>query len=302
MTRIKPTPRRRCHREGGQALTETAIILPLFLFMLLGTLQLGLIYQARSLLKYAAYRAVRSGALQHACDAPMKDAALAVLAPIMGAGVPLDGGLRVAAGDGHARVEGVGSYALALVRAQALVGPMGAPLLQVVVCGPTGKHLDGAARNGGEIDFDDPQNLLWAKGPLGRESLRAFERTKLRIQVQYLHQLAVPFANWILFYSWAGMNLMRELRMQRHYSAAPNVPGVVRTNVLDGDQGFGHRRKAEYLAQLVAHAGQTQRYFLPLHANYAFRMQSNLFPDKDGCLFPDENLCWHYDDGEAGAI
>lgn len=286
---------------SGQALSETAILLPLFTFMLLGALQLGLVYQARYLLKYAAYRASRAGALQHACDSPMRDAALSVLAPIMGTGIsPGGGGWNPL--EGHARVDGAAAYGLALARAKVLPGPLGAPLLDVVVCGPTTRHLQGATRNGSEIDFDDPSNLTWENRSLGKETLRQFERTKLRIQLQYLHQLIVPFANWILFHSWAGMNLMRELRMQARFAGPDLVPNVVRTGTLAGDQGRGHRHKAQYLAELAAHARAARRYFLPLHANYAFRMQSNLFPDSDGCEFPEENLCWHYADGEAGAV
>lgn len=288
-------------RETGQALSESAIILPLFIFMILGILQIGLVYQARYLLKYAAYRASRTGALQNACDGPMKDAAIAVLAPFMGTGISRDGS-NWALSDGYSRVDGVKGYAQAILRARALSGPLGAPILDVIVCGPTKTHLQDVTLNDSEIDFDDPRNLVWDHRSLGKETLRQFERTKLRIQVQYLHQLIIPFANWILFYSWTGMNLIRELRMQSSYAGADNVPGVVRTGTLADDQGHGHRRKAEYLGTLVAHAQKTHRYFLPLHANYAFRMQSNLFPEKDGCVFPEENLCWHYADGEAGAI
>ena len=49
------------NKESGQAMVETAIIIPLFIFILLGILQMGLIYQAKVLLKYAAYRAARTG-------------------------------------------------------------------------------------------------------------------------------------------------------------------------------------------------------------------------------------------------
>lgn len=292
----------RPRREKGQAMSETAIILPLFIFMLLGTLQLGLIYQARYLLKYAAYRASRMGALQNACDEPMRDAALSVLAPIIGTGISLERGARWSQGEGYSQTDNIVNYEKAIARSKALAGPSGAPILDVIVCGPTTEHLKGASLNEDELDFDDPRNLLWENRALGKETLRQFERTKLRVQVQYLHQLIIPFANWIIFYSWTGMNLLRELRMQTKYTNSPNIPGVVRTGTLSDDQGNGHRNKAEHLPVLVAHAQLAQRYFLPLHANYSFRMQSNLFPQKDGCRFPEENLCWHYLDGEDGAI
>ena len=289
-------------QSSGQALAETSLVLPLFLFILLGILQMSLVYQANYLLKYAAYRAARTGALQSACNQTMHDSALAVLAPILGVGYPLNGRASSELGDGYMDVsdKNAASYAQAIARAKVLIGPLGVPLIQVVICGPTEHHLQGAAKNDNEIDFDDPRNLLWKKGSLDQNTLREFERTKLRVQVQYAHQLVVPFANWIIFNSWAGMNLIRELRMQRTYAPFPNVPGSVHSAVLIGDQGYGHRRKAEYLPALAAHAKAAKRYFLPLHANYAFRMQSNLYPDSEDCALPEDNRCWHYDDGEEG--
>ena len=290
--------------SSGQAMAETALVLPLFLFMILGILQMSLIYQATYLLKYAAYRAARTGALQSACDQTMHDSALAVLAPIIGVGYPLGSRASLWTGDGYMDVSdgSAASYAQAIARAKLVRGPLSVPLLKVVICGPTELHLQGAAKNDNEIDFDDPRNLLWKKGRLDEQTLREFERTKLRVQVQYVHQLVVPFANWIIFNSWSGMNLLRELRMQRTYAPFPDVPGSVHSAVLIGDQGHGHRRKAEYLPALAAHAKAVKRYFLPLHANYAFRMQSNLYPDSKDCALPEDNRCWHYDDGEEGSV
>src|SRR5438067_1162518 len=68
-------------REHGQAAVETAIILPLFLFLILGMLQYGLMTQARVMTKYAAFRAARAGALFNADPKKMEEAALAALIP-----------------------------------------------------------------------------------------------------------------------------------------------------------------------------------------------------------------------------
>ena len=57
--------------------------MPLFVFLLLGILQLGLITHARVLAKYAAYRAVRIGAMQHADRQAMEAAAILHLLPVM---------------------------------------------------------------------------------------------------------------------------------------------------------------------------------------------------------------------------
>ncbi len=37
-------------------MVETAIVMPLFVFIMLGTLQLGLMHQAHAMTKYAAYK------------------------------------------------------------------------------------------------------------------------------------------------------------------------------------------------------------------------------------------------------
>ena len=50
-------------RDSGQALVESALTLPLLVFMVLGTLQLFMMLHARIMTQYAAYKAVRAGSL-----------------------------------------------------------------------------------------------------------------------------------------------------------------------------------------------------------------------------------------------
>ncbi len=68
-------------RESGQAVIESALTLPLTLFLLLGTLQLFLLLQARVLTEYALFRAVRVGSTNSARCRPMMDAAVLALLP-----------------------------------------------------------------------------------------------------------------------------------------------------------------------------------------------------------------------------
>ena len=53
-------------RQSGQALVETAIIMPIVIFLVLGALQLVLIQHARIMTEYAAYNAARAGVV---CEA-----------------------------------------------------------------------------------------------------------------------------------------------------------------------------------------------------------------------------------------
>lgn len=69
------------HREQGQAVVETALSLPLVVFLVLGTLQLFLLMQARLIAQYAAGRAVHAGATSFGNCARMTDAAILTLMP-----------------------------------------------------------------------------------------------------------------------------------------------------------------------------------------------------------------------------
>lgn len=69
------------HPESGQAAVETALTMPLVLFMVLGTLQLFMLLQGRLFAEHAARAAVRTGVVKHGECRPMTHAAIAALLP-----------------------------------------------------------------------------------------------------------------------------------------------------------------------------------------------------------------------------
>jgi hypothetical protein len=73
----------RAGRDSGQALVESALVLPMVLFCVLGSLQLFMLLQARILAEYAVFRAVRAGSLNHGDCEVMTDAALVSLLPAL---------------------------------------------------------------------------------------------------------------------------------------------------------------------------------------------------------------------------
>ena len=60
--------------QSGQAAVETAIVVPLMTFFILGILQLTLMHQASLMLEYAAFNAARSGAVWNMDKGRMKQA------------------------------------------------------------------------------------------------------------------------------------------------------------------------------------------------------------------------------------
>ncbi len=73
------TPRR--PRARGQAAVEAAVVMPLTVFLVLGTLQLFLMLQARLMAQYAAYWAAREGSVTQGSCGAMGDVALKALLP-----------------------------------------------------------------------------------------------------------------------------------------------------------------------------------------------------------------------------
>ncbi|NVJ18387.1 TadE/TadG family type IV pilus assembly protein [Myxococcus sp. AM010] len=247
-----------CERnQSGQAAVEAAIVLPLFVFLILGILQLGLMHQARLLTKYAAYKAVRAGALNSAKVDVMEKAALAVLLPL----------LSVPSGvQNRAHIPPVGSAAEFQQKWQDLQGNQipGTSLkhAEVTICGPTRGDVGGA---GPELDFDDPRNTA----PSGwKES----HRTKLRVQVTFNYRMIIPFADWVIYQSTRGRKMTSVLRMQG-----------------ETPEGDGSPERTDSLLEAAA----AQRIFIsPIRATYTMRMQSNFFlnraalPGSNECVFP----------------
>jgi len=244
-------------REEGQALAEAAIVLPAMVFLLLVAVQLTQLQQARILAESAAFAAARAGIVFNGDPGKMADAAsFAVL---------LDFG----------RTDSLAAIARTRLRFEAeraVLERFGLAPLRVLVHDPVaagfrayGEHLDGQ-----EIDFDDVRP-------------GATEATLLSVQIRYLYELRVPFANkliqtiWMaakagLLRAWQGWDLAspRLGRQAGPDAVAAARVAAVRTTVPDGTPE-GIRLAA------LSTAGRAGRYYLPVQAFYTMRMQSNPF-------------------------
>lgn len=270
--------------ERGQAAVETALVMPLMVFLVLGILQLGLITQARVMAKYAAYRAARVGAMNHANVDAMRNAALLHLLPVL---VSSDEVIMPTGSPGE-----VISKMAVMSLQNATTAVPGARQVDVVICGPIRTELEGGgthpigradqqqmhsygSRN--EVDFDDPA-LMINNGDSHRRAMgiRKFNRTRLRIQVQLLYRMPIPFANWVMTHLYLGTQLPRELML-----------GKDRNNFASGNRGAGSSQ-----VNKVRAAAFMGVYTLPINVTYAMRMQSNFFLQR--YRLPQRNECVHY--------
>jgi hypothetical protein len=248
--------------EEGQAIVEAAFVLPAMVFLLLLTIQLTQLQQARIMCEYAAFAAARTGIVQNGnngasngFDGPMHDAAVLAVLPTFGRADSWTELLKT-------QVK---------FRAQdAILRRLGLSQVRVFVWNPIrsdfgrlGQHLGGQ-----EIDFDDVRPA-------------AADATLLSLQVRYLFEMRVPFANWLIqtiwmasrsgvLSQWRGWDLTSpRFGTQKGPSAVmisrARAAGVV---VRDGTP------EGIRLASLVA-AGAAGKYYLPVEAWYTMRMQSN---------------------------
>ncbi len=244
-------------RESGQAAVETAIVMPLFVFIILGILQLSLVHQARIMTKYAAYKAVRAGALRGADQKVMENAATAVLLPILtngqdnGGQQPIYKVYNVSTAD---------KYRQAFSDATASAPPWG-KLLDVAICSPTGSKATG--------DFDKPDT-----NPDGWET---WDHTKLAIQVTTYMPLYIPYANAFVWWAARGEDAQVAQTMNALRMSSGQANDFVRNR-----KSTNNYNKVKHITDFESNA-QSGTYILPVRASYAMRMQSQF---ADGVNIP----------------
>ncbi|MCP3102127.1 pilus assembly protein [Myxococcus sp. K15C18031901] len=248
-------------RQAGQAAVETAIIVPMMVFIILGIIQLGMVHNARLMTEYAVYRAVRSGIVNNGDCALMRRAALAGLLPTL-APLPNRGAesytLPLAVGLYNA-------YSDELRKRESFYSSVGLPLMRVEVVNPKKSELDGLFSTYGahldqlELDYDDVRDD------------RIVEANLLSVRLTYFYELRIPFANWQLHSFYMGREFLDQLK--GHQFESQRVGGKSATQYLL-DRGAARDSDHGKIAKLAR--SSKGRYLIPLVATWSMRMQSNL--------------------------
>jgi hypothetical protein len=153
----------------GQAVLETALTLPLVIFLVLGAVQLFTLLQARVLAQYAAFKAVRAGSLSHGECTPMAHAAIAALLPTF---APVRSGAEVGPAFG--------------ARAQNRFNPSldsghDGAIVWLNRLSPSAGDIGGLE----DERFDEPGRL-----------------SRLELQMVFWYPMRIPFANWVMARMW----------------------------------------------------------------------------------------------------
>lgn len=222
--------------ESGQAAVESALTLPLTVFLILGTLQMFLMLQARVLTEYAAFHAVRTGAVKRGECKPMMHAAIATLLPAFTRTDNPDNLAQAFRRRRHGRF-----------KPNLDLGYNG-DIVWIFRERPT---LAEIALDEDEV-FDDPARY---------QSVDDVRRLEARIVFWY--PMKIPFANWVL-----TRMILAHLGLQTYTFQNPLMP-VYRADWQAGANAFSLETRIR--DELMQRVGRDEFVF-PLQASYTMRM------------------------------
>jgi hypothetical protein len=244
---------------------ETALTLPLTLFLILGTLQLFMLLQGRLMAEHAVYKAVRVGSVNHGDCTAMTHAAVAALLPSfssflgkVGASLGANDAVSAFAAGVRARTQGVPD--------DNRYHPVhDAPHDRAIVWLYRESPLKADVTQESENDFDDPDRQ--GGGRFGY---------RLEVRMIYWYPLRIPFANWVLsamFRAYFGLEAYTNVNP---LMPAQNANGWTRQSA----NNIAGPIAAEYTAR-----HDLKQYTFPITVGYGMRMMT---PPR-GVLFARQN-------------
>lgn len=172
------------HFQKGQSMVEFLVILPVMLGLVFGTIQIALIYQAKTTLNYAVFEAVKAGSLEYGDYNAIKEGFIRGMAPL------------------YAYTEGqdfVGAVQQARNRISNEVEQKLVCIERITPATSTFADFevsDESYPNGKVIPND---NLLYRSGTPGKQSdVSIQEANLLHIRISYCYPLIIPYVDKII--------------------------------------------------------------------------------------------------------
>jgi hypothetical protein len=227
-------------RDSGQAALETALILPLQLFTLLGAIQMSMAYQARLVTEYAAYKTARAASIYRVDCNHMTNAALMALVPTVSAHFPP--GMVTSA---QARYTALASMVLSAGNRPPNNPPGASTPLTVVDWRLT------------DVRSEFDTQLDPGERPM-----------KVHTRLAYFYEYRIPFANWIISRFWlqteAGVQLTR---------------GIDPLLAVHDVRDFPVNPFLDPTLTAIAQSAISNKYFtVPIVATFSLRMMSDPLP------------------------
>lgn len=234
---------------------ETAITLPLVIFLALGTIQLFMMMHARIMTRYAAYRATRAGSVNHANCTSMQHAAILAVLPSIGtfikpgAGTPAQAMAAMFAAHKDNRYNDV-------------VQTGGAPTTYTGTIVWIVRDLS----NDSGLKVANPDDEERFDQGLIDDQLQL---TRLDTRLIFWYPLRIPFANWVM-----SKMFLAHLGLQSYTASNP----LLLTQNADWDAAAGGSSlETPILTELLTRHNRGE-YVFPIEGTYSMRMMTPARP------------------------
>lgn len=220
--------------ERGQAAVEAALTLPLTVFLMLGTLQLFLMLQARLMAEHAVYKATRAGSLSQGYCPRMLQAAVTTLLPTF------------ARTDNATRLTNAFSAHKSNNYTAAMDGQLTGNIVWLLRPRPTAGSIPGQD----DESWDDPDQK---------------QIQRLEVRMVFWYPMRIPFANWLIAHM-----VLAAWGIQPFLAVNPLMPAQkanwngTETAPISGT----------ILSEFVTRTGQNGTYVFPIVATAAMRMMT----------------------------
>lgn len=163
--------------QRGQSLLEFVIVVPAFIFLLLGAFQFLLIYRAKATLDYAALEAARSGAVNRAEISEIRQGLIRGLTPL------------------YVHSPSVGGVAEGRLKAEADVRLFS----DIDIISPS----RAAWQEFAEVQYNGKRalpndNLAYRSAAVGSSGVNVQDANILKIRVRYCYPMIVPFVDRVI--------------------------------------------------------------------------------------------------------
>jgi hypothetical protein len=172
-------------RQRGQAMLEYIYVLPILLLLVLGAIQFGFIFQAKSTLNYATFVATREGALNNGSMSKISEGLTAGM-------LPLFAHSQLSANQRDLKLlKTAWRYASADVN--------NPKLTQITIVNPTPIAL-GVFRTSSESGDEIPNdNLMYRPVDIMGGDMNIQDANLLKVRVTYCFRMAVPLLNRLIY-------------------------------------------------------------------------------------------------------
>ena len=254
---------------------EFIIVIPVLILLIFGTIQIGLIYSAKTTLNYATFQSARLGAVNNATYSSLRRGLIRGLAPLYTANSSLntvrtdiDAGIN--SQDTKRDAQSEVDYFTKIIRIS-----------------PTRKQFSASAfgeRNADNV-YEIPNDNLMYRPTIKQDDASIQDANLLKIRVQYCYKLMVPIVNRII----GSLSELRNLRSTAGTQAVYET--LNHPKFADANRYYVNESATGTLSsyqELCGDRAASNEGFI-ISADAIVRMQSPAYEDDDGNF--GDNMC-----------